>query len=167
VSFALSLIESVPGGNVGAALLWWVVLFVAAIVSAITFLRTLLRRERLTRWWLFAPVVGVVAIALIGANLPLHARFEASRSAFEDLPRRDLPSSDSFEAGLYEGHSFERTDFGYRFVVSVDVVSEWGFAYSPRGRPAGPEIGSPGMGSGQSAYRQISTDWYIWEFRYT
>ena len=163
------LAASLPGGDFGllvvASVLWLPVglAWIAALVASRGQRHALGRPQRS---FALAPAVVVLTVALAISGLPLTARFAISRSALERLPDLGLSNDESASVGLYSVCCFERTDFGYRFGVSQGLNVVWGFAYSPNGPPAGPDIDS-GLREGDNAYRHLDGPWYIWELLVT
>jgi hypothetical protein len=164
---------SMPGGDLWALLLavalWFAVVvgWVGAWVSSD--MQRLKRFNRPRRSWALAPIVLVLSCVVALSGFPLSARFALSRPAFERVPQLGLTDTDSAQVGLYELRCcFEKTDFGYRFVVSGDVDAVWGFAYSADSPPPGPEVDGGIVVTtveGEDVYRHLDGPWYVWESR--
>jgi hypothetical protein len=137
---------STPGGDTFALLAALMLGAFAAVSWAVGFVvSAIVRRLRLGRagWarWLGIPMMGALAFALACSPLPLWARFQASRSAFEDAVVR-IQAGQSVEPGrigLYEVSSVSVDDGDVWFEVrDACLPSSCGFVYvpgDPLGRP--------------------------------
>jgi hypothetical protein len=155
---------STPGGEtliLLIATMLWVVAGISWLV-AVWSLREDDAPAKRSRWLTAAPAILL---------LTLVARFELSRAALESVETTNPTYDDTSDAGLYKVCCFERTDFGYRIGVSEGFNVIWGFAYSPDGRPPGPDISAeplgPSLQEGEIGYRHLKGPWYVFEFAYT
>jgi hypothetical protein len=108
-------------------------------------------------------VVMAVVVTLTAAgvilDVPLRARFAASRPALEalaaELSAPDASSTRPDRAvGLFDAERIERIDGGFRFLVrDSGFLDPVGFAYSMDGQP--PVIG-------EDSYAPFEGLWWIW-----
>jgi hypothetical protein len=162
--------SSMPGGGpfelvlLGMGLAYgtmivWVARFVVALFRSDG--RAMLRRHWMR--WTAAPVMAVAVIGLVSADLPFEARFALSESGLESLARTVASSPASTDhpdqwAGLYSLTSIDRTEDGARFLISgTGFLNRYGFAWSPKGRPAA---------ESNTDYTHIQGPWYIWEMQW-
>jgi hypothetical protein len=132
------------------------------------------RRRRARRgapWFLVAPVVGALTLALVGIDAPLHARWALSRGAFEQVVETGTPSSphvtgDGWQGveapdriGLYRIPSVSRRGEAVIFWEAHGAfIDDAGFAYLPDGPDPALEAGwfeSP-------EFRHLGGPWYAW-----
>ncbi|MGN9847128.1 hypothetical protein ACTMTI_54505 [Nonomuraea sp. H19] len=162
--------RSLPGG--GSFSLWMLGLMLTpgvVIVWAARFGVGLLRsdgrpglREHWVRWAV-APVMGVAVIGAVYVDLPFTARFAISEASLEHLAQAVASGAESAEhddqwVGLYPLTSIERIEGGARFLVSdTGFLDHYGFAWSPKGRPAE---------ESHTGYTHIRGPWYVWESRW-
>lgn len=113
---------------------------------------------------LVPPLVLAGVIALCGANVPLHLRFDASRAAFDrwraEETSRTAPMEGSSRVGLYEICSDDTVDVT---VVLLDcagsgLVDDSGFAYVPPGTTV--DLG--GADRESPTYIDLGGGWWAW-----
>jgi hypothetical protein len=161
--------HSVPGfafflwfGSVG-------LLFVGAVVWGVRLLMYALAKRRRhaegrARWFLLAPAAGVVALALIVADVPLKARWALSRSDFaavvdEAFEEGDFASTEDQRIGLYNVTHLYRQGEAIIFYERTGMFSDdAGFAYLPNG--PFPELENGGFE--RPEFRHLGGPWYAW-----
>jgi hypothetical protein len=169
--------RSVPGTALAEGLAAAAALGLVALVWAgrgVTYLiaRRRQRARRGARRFLVAPLVGAVALLLVGLDTPLRARWALSRGAFEDVVEAS-GSSPSRAAGPDRWQGVDTPDrIGLYRITSVSHVGEafifWeahgafiddaGFAYLPDGPDPALEAGwfeSPD-------FHHLGGPWYAW-----
>lgn len=118
-------------------------------------------RGRPGRAALVHPAIVIVLVTAVVLDLPLRARFESSRPAFEAMIGRhvDMPS----QQGLFIVDVLRITGPGeIEFVVrnsDIDGVA-WGFSLSFDG-PPGELIDGP-LPIREQRYRLLDGNWYVW-----
>jgi hypothetical protein len=157
---------STPGGDFFALLAalmlgalvafgWTVGFGVSAIVRRLRFGRAGWAR------WLGIPVMGLLAFALAGSPLPLWARFQASRSAFEDAVAR-IYAGQSLEPGwigLYDVSRASADGGTVWFVVTnACFIDDCGFVYVPDDQTL--------PTSGRFLFWQVDGPWWQWEYHW-
>lgn len=154
----------------GLVILLWLSIAAVGLVALILYIAALLQRRvrpGSMHWWRWsiAPALAVATFAAVSLDVPLHARFEMSRGAFEEVVRDTRRNPD---AGRFEGGWVTRRIGAYT-VQNVDEVNgivhftvaragiigriDYGFAFSPGRLPR----------SDGSAYTAFDGDWYLWE----
>lgn len=160
---------SVPGFDF---LLWMpsaMALGVGAVVWGVrllTYLIARLQRQPTTggRRFFVAPVCGAVALALVIADVPLKARWIASRSSFEDvvdnvLADDDFTFGDDQRLGLYTViHVYREGDAVIFYERTGSFSDDAGFAYLPNG--PFPELENGGFE--RPEFRHLGGAWYAW-----
>jgi hypothetical protein len=172
---------SVPGFDFFIGLGSLGLLLCAAAAWSVGLLWALVLRARhrpppaLTTWplstYAFAPVAGLVVVALMWSRAPLHVRFALSRSSFDhavaQLPLH--PPRHGYDEGDWDDLDFEGRIglYGFREVDQVgdvviffedsgDFFNDAGFAYLPHGPD--PRLGN---GSFESPdFTHLSGHWY-------
>jgi len=118
-------------------------------------------RDRPGRAALLLPAVVLVLSAAVVVDLPLRARFAASRPAFEEMisHQRYMPS----QQGLFTVDVQRFTGPGeVEFTVrdgDIDGIA-WGFSYSLDGPPGEPIDGPLPLRA--QRYRHLDGNWYLW-----
>jgi hypothetical protein len=162
-----------PGGHLGlsiVAAIGWITLVIAIWLQDTSSRRGEHRHHASASLWAIPVSVALVTVVVILLGVPLSMRFSLSRPAFERLVAAPPPEDTAVGASLYEVLSVASTGYGYTFDISSDLTTVWGFAYSPGGRPEGPDIDSgpiTHLNEGDIAYRHLEGPWYTFEFRYT
>jgi hypothetical protein len=111
---------------------FWVLAFLFAIITG------RLHKASLPRW-LGIPVIGLLAMALAAADVPLRFRFEVSRPALQTAV--DNGSHRSGQVGLFQIDRVYGLDDGVLLVIdSSGFLDQCGLAYAVDGRPDGPEL---------------------------
>ena len=154
---------SVPGSYFSASLLLPLVWFVLAIVWTgwviyIAALHRLAFSRREVVRLLWAPLLGVIAVAVVESGVAFDARYAASKGAMNTVAREISAGSRSPQGiqriGLWDVEKVERVRGGMRFLVDgTGFLDPVGFAYSPRGKP--PIIG-------EDFYEHLDGPWWIW-----
>jgi hypothetical protein len=156
---------STPDGSFGSLVTGAIVWLVVALAWLVLFDVRLTRKPRPTGRalvaWLVVPALAIGTLTLGNTDLPILARFAASRPAIEALGTNPPDYDANVLAGLYQVCCFERTEYGYRLGVGYGAFTLAGFAYSPDGPPPGPDI-STYLEEGHSGYRHLDGPWYIW-----
>lgn len=102
--------------------------------------------------------VGLAGAAILMASgLPTRVRFEASRSAFDQLATDVMAggSTDVQSVGLYDIELLEQTPDGVRFLVlGSGFIDVTGFAFSTDGDPSD--------SNSEDVYRPLGGGWYQW-----
>ena len=107
---------------------------------------------------LSAPLLGVLAFAVVETDTAFHVRYAASKGAMNTVAREVAAGSRSPEQihriGLWNVEKVERVRGGMRFLVEgTGFLDPVGFAYSPHGRP--PSIG-------EDFYEHFEGPWWFW-----
>lgn len=155
---------STPFGDWIALVLGAAIWLMIGAVWLVSILALVLSRQ-VVRWrlWLVSPLIVLATLAAIQFELPMLARFAASRPGFEALIGQSAVTDQT--VGMYDIRAFRRTPFGIQFEVScVSLLTCTGFAYSPGG-PPGPEVLD--LIEGVTSYRHVDGPWYVWALRYT
>ena len=161
---------SLPGSDFLAGYMWSTALIVAAIVWGFRAYLVVVRRRpnetiRNARWFLVAPLGGVIVYLLIVGSVPLRLRWAASEPAFERL----VASVDSSTTPPLRG---EATRIGWYDITNIVVVDDGilfyedhgaflddaGFAYLPHGPYPGLENG----GFENPRFVHLHGPWYAW-----
>lgn len=108
--------------------------------------------------WVPVAVVAVTAAAVL-LDIPVLARYTASRSAMDDLvveakhhPKRIEKRA---RVGLWRVEGVQAYEGGVRFLVrNTGFLDQGGFAYSENGPP-------PNLG-GEDHYEHLHGNWYTW-----
>lgn len=110
--------------------------------------------------WALPPVMVVVMASAIVADLPLRARFAASRGSLDAAARDALAGPAEAESGsrwlgLYLVHGIEAEAGAVRFVVGEHEFGDvQGFAYwEGRGEPPG---------AGEYGYERLTGPWWVY-----
>lgn len=120
-------------------------------------------RDRPGRAAMLVPVLVVVLAGALILDLPLRARFAASKPAFEAMIVRqyDMPSRQGlFTVDFQRFTGPGETEFMVRDGDRDGVA--WGFAYSLDGQPGEP-INGP-LPIREVRYRHLDGNWYVWAF---
>jgi hypothetical protein len=147
---------AVPAGWVLAEIAWLIraALLTAKMGFAIALTDTAL---------LGMALVVMLTVVLVGLDVPLRLRFEASRASLdalaEQLTAEDAPDRiPDMAVGLFDAEKIERVPGGFRFLVNdTGFLDSGGFAYSPIGAP-------PNFGS--DSYERFRGPWWIWIERF-
>lgn len=120
------------------------------------------------RWFLLAPLGGVLLGLLLGYDVSLRIRFAHARPAFERVAFATEPSSDLEESEAFGVPGrFGSYEISYAFVQGEAVIfyerngafiNDAGFAYLPDG--PFPELGDGGWEAPQ--FRHLMGPWYAW-----
>jgi hypothetical protein len=105
--------------------------------------------------WLGIPLIGVLAFALTCSPVPLWARFQASRSAFEDAVAR-IRAGQSVEPGwigLYDVSGAFLQDGNVWFAIDACYLNRCGFVFVP---------GDPPSGSSPDLAGHVDGPWWQW-----
>lgn len=135
-------------------------------VRLLTYVVARIRQQPTTggRRFLVAPVCGAIALGLVIADVPLKARWAASRSSFETvvdeaLEDDDFESVDDQRLGLYSVTNVYRQGDAVIFYERTGSVSDdAGFAYLPDG--PFPELENGGFE--RPEFRHLGGPWYAW-----
>ena len=129
----LLLAVSVPGGDIRMLLLAAVLWLLDGLLWARGIARSRAVWTDARRWgaWIIAPAILAVSCAVAFTGLPLSARFEMSRPAFERLATQPPGPDDLESVGLYRVCCFATTDFGYQFGVNDGVLITWASPTAP------------------------------------
>jgi F0F1-type ATP synthase assembly protein I len=108
---------------------------------------------------LAAPLLGVMAFAVVETDAAFQVRYAASKGAMNAVAREVAAGSRSPQGidriGLWNVEKVERVRGGMRFLVEdTGFLDPVGFAYSPRGKP--PVIG-------EDFYEHFDGPWWIWQ----
>jgi hypothetical protein len=116
------------------------------------------------RWLLLAPAAGVLALALITADVRLQVRWNVSRSAFEDvvdeaMRDEDYASLQHGRLGLYRvGEVYRQGEAVIFYERTGALGDDAGFAYLPDG--PFPELENGGFE--RPRFRHLGGPWYAW-----
>ena len=139
------LAASVPGWNFDLLMIGVLGCVAFAVAWIVWFLWLLTRAQpalRLTELaaWLLLPLIGFLGVAAVADDLPLRARFELSRTAFESAAKAPPSPSDwapVHELGLYGVMDVpDRPGTRFFLVPEGGLLNEYGFAYRPLGPSA-------------------------------
>jgi hypothetical protein len=129
---------------------------------------TMVRRERLGRWWLVAPVGAALVLALFSAHAPLRARFSLAEHDLGGVARAVLAAPDPVAAAAREGDLGRVGTYRVRDVLSADGVVYFqfdrgvgslgrnGMAYIPKATPL------PPAATYMQTLRHLQGPWYVW-----
>ena len=135
------LAASVPGTNFGLLSIGFVGCVAFGLVWLVLFFWLLSvdeldrRRQRMVTW-LILPILGLIGVVVVANDLPLRARFELSRTAFEAAATVPSSASDSpHQVGFFGVVDVpDRPGTRFFLVPEGGLINEYGFAF----RPAGP-----------------------------
>jgi hypothetical protein len=160
---------SAPGFSFFLALGAVPVLCLAGVAWAVWVVMFGVRRRQWSWWFLPAPMIVVLALALLVAGAPLQARWAMSRSAFDQVvatlsitstvgdERYDVPVPSKI--GAYRIIAAYRVPGGVVFQEANGyLLDDAGFAYLPEGpTPAleNPDFESP-------VFKHLGGAWYSW-----
>ena len=117
------------------------------------------------RWFLVAPLLGALTVALVVADVPLRVRWAAGEAAFEDAADQVLAEgaeewTDQRRVGLFEVERVYVLENGVFFQSPErGFLTISGFARLPDGPN---EDVSPLGEPSHTGYRHFTGDWYIW-----
>jgi hypothetical protein len=129
---------------------------------------TLVRRERLGRWWLVAPVGAALVLTLFSVHAPLRARFALAQSDLGTIARAVLAAPDPVAAaaergdpgrvGTYRILGVQSADgvVYFQFAGGVGSTGRNGMAYIPAGTPI------PPARTYVQTLRHLQGPWYVW-----
>jgi hypothetical protein len=160
ITAAVALEASSRDGLLGMVASVWAGLgLLAAWLVRLVFLAAPAARTH-ARWrfrWLLPLVILAGAVGLIALDIPARLRFEASRTALDQMVS-EVTTGGSIErtsVGLYPIEALERTADGVRFLIAgCGFIGQCGFAYSADGDPAEPDSGD--------IYPPLGGGWFIW-----
>lgn len=174
LALVLLYLHSVPGWPNFAA--WGVVVLALVLAAGVWVARAVLfvwgRRKGLdvgsARWFLVAPIGGLIVVSLLVAAVPLRARWELSDDAFAAIVSDAPPATEKTEWVGFDVPSrigsFEITA-AYRVGDAVILYEkngylsdDAGFAYLPSG--PFPELNTGSFESPR--FRHLSGPWYAW-----
>jgi hypothetical protein len=129
---------------------------------------TMVRRERLGRWWLVAPTGAALVLVLFNAHAPLHARFALAQGDLGNVAQTILAAPDPVEAAAQEGDLGRVGTYRIRGVQSaggvvyfqfdrgVGSMGRNGMAYIPASTPIPPtDIYAQSL-------QHLQGPWYVW-----
>jgi hypothetical protein len=145
------------------------VLALAGLIWAAWVLTIGLRRRTWSWWFVVAPVLGVIVLALLSAGVPLQSRWATSRSAFDTVVASLPPAADTgnerspvtvpARIGSYDITMAYRVPAGVVFHEETgNVIDDAGFAYLPDGPKPDLENGS----FESPVFRHLGGPWYGW-----
>jgi hypothetical protein len=100
-----------------------------------------------------APVLVLVAIAVVYSGAAEQVGWRVSKAALEEAAAQCVPRSEPGRIGLYTIEWVDRPDTGCRFYTGGGFLDQVGFAYLPEGPP----LERPGS---ETTYRQYDGSWY-------
>jgi len=159
---------SIPGTHFLVVLATSVALLAMAVVWSVHLIRfaAAWRRDPVTgrgRRFLLAPLLGGLALALVAAQVPLQARWSASRAAFEEVvadPEREW--FDDQRLGLYTvGHVTRRGGAVLFQVSGGGFIDGAGIAHLPDGPSAALE-----RDLGATRFRRLDGPWHTYVIRF-
>ena len=130
---------SLPGDDFLLIMVVTFLVVLAAVVWAVRVLAFIATRRRFSWWLVVAPVAGLVVLSLDVTNLPLRARFQLSRTAFDRSATASSPETEARQRiGLYtiQWVSDEDDQILYSEVHGCDMLCDAGFLYAPHGARA-------------------------------
>lgn len=164
---------SVPGVAFFSGLAAAYVLGIGAVVWVVRGLLFVLARRDgrahgAARWFLVAPLGGLLVVALVLADVPLRARFSLSEAAFDRAlelapAETSLDEQEHFEVpdriGSYRiTDAYRQGDAVIFYERTGSLVDDAGFAYLPSG--SFPELENGGFE--RPSFRHLQGDWYAW-----